>query len=221
MIVKRAWKVLIIVFSTIIASGCAATRSTIDVTAAKMPAAAESTPKIQVAIMRVVDARQFEAAPRNPSTPSLKSAEDLKNPQIRARAIARKRGGFGQAMADILLPEGRTVEQLVREAATKALRERGYGVVDASAAASTNALPLDLEIKQYWSWFTPGFFAISLEFEGIVTMKGDILIGSKEKTVRGYTLVKGMAATDDQWSRTLEQGNEDLISKMKAALRDP
>jgi uncharacterized lipoprotein YajG len=216
----KALKLAASAAAMVLLSGCAATRSTIDVAAAKPAALPTAAPKVQVAIVRVNDARQFEAAPRSPSTPSLQSAEDLNNPQIRARAVARKRGGFGQALADILLPEGRSVAQLVREAATQALRDKGYGVVDASAAAG-NALPLELEIKQYWAWFTPGFWAIKLEFEAIVAMKGDMLIGDKELTVRTYAIAEAMAATDAQWSRILQQGYDDLVAKMKAALRDP
>lgn len=204
----------------VLMAGCAATRSTIDVAAAKPAATPTVAPKVQVAIVRVTDARQFEAAPRSPSTPSLQSTEDLKNPQIRARAVARKRGGFGQAMADILLPEGRSVAQLVREAAAHALHEKGYGVIDPVAAAG-KALPLELEIKQYWAWFTPGFWAIKLEFEAIVAMKGDMLIGDKELTVHSYAIVEAMAATDAQWSRILQQGYDDLVVKMKTALREP
>jgi hypothetical protein len=205
-----------------LAAGCATTRSTIDVApAAGVAAAAPPAAKAYVTITRVTDARVFEAAPSNPSIPSLQSAEDLKNPAIKARAVARKRGGFGTAMADILLPEGRTVEQLVREGATRALVEKGYGVVDAASAAKMNARPLELEIKQYWTWFSPGFWAIKLEFEGIVVMKGDMLIGGAELMVRGYTLVEAMAATDAQWQKTMEGGAADLAGKMKAGLRDP
>ena len=36
---------------------------------------------------------------------------------------------MGISRAEILLPEGRTVEQIVREAAAKALAEKGYAVV--------------------------------------------------------------------------------------------
>jgi hypothetical protein len=84
-----------------------------------------------------------------------------------------------------------------------------------------NARPVELEIKQYWAWFTPGFFAIKLEFEGIVIMKGDVLASGNEQSVRGYTLVESLAATDGEWQRTMQLGASDLIEKMKAVLREP
>lgn len=214
---QGSWKLLVAGVVIVTLGGCAATRSTIDVTAGKPAATPAAAPKALVAIVNVTDARVFEAAPSNPSTPSLKSADDLKNPAIKARAVARKRGGFGAALGDVLLPEGRTVEQLVREAATQALNEKGYGVV---AAGTANAQPLDIEIKQYWSWFTPGFWTVSLEFEGIVAMKGSMVLGD-QPTVRGYAVVQTLAATEGQWSSTLQQGYDDLVQKMKAALRAP
>jgi hypothetical protein len=60
------------------------------------------------------------------------------------------------AFAEILLPEGRTVEQIVREAATKALAEKGYAVVAEESPEFAQALPVNIEIQQFWSWFTPG-----------------------------------------------------------------
>ncbi|MFL6570971.1 MAG: hypothetical protein ACJ8G4_04390, partial [Burkholderiales bacterium] len=160
-----------------------------------------------------------EAAPSNPSVPSLQNPQDIGNASITSRAIARKRGGFGQAMADILLPEGRTVEQLIREAAIRALAERGYAVVDEKSAQSAKALPLQIDIQQFWSWFSPGFLQISLEFEGILGLKGDVLSSGKEQKVRGYSVYKAMAATDGEWREAIRLGIVDLIEKMKASLK--
>lgn len=74
--------------------------------------------------MRVTDRRVFEADPDDPSTPSLKGGE-IHNTATTSRAIARKRGGFGKAWGDILLPEGRTVAHLMEEALTRAFQDAG------------------------------------------------------------------------------------------------
>jgi len=197
-------------------AGCAATRSTLDVPVTQAP---PPPTRGFVRLTEVKDVRRFEAAPSNPSVPSLQNPQDIGNASITSRAVARKRGGFGQAMADILLPEGRTVEQLVREAATRALAERGYAVVDEKSPQSGKALPLQIDIQQFWSWFSPGFLQISLEFEGILGLKGDVLSGGKEEKVRGYGVYKGMVATDSEWQEVLRLGIADLIEKMKASIK--
>jgi hypothetical protein len=199
-------------------SGCATTRSTIDIPVA---AGQASSTKAYVKLVSVTDQRRFEATPSEPSVPSLEKAEEMKDPAITARAIARKRGGFGKAMADILLPEGRTVAQVVAEAVTTALRQQGYAVVDEKSPEFARAIPLSVEIRQFWSWFSPGFWAISLEFESIVVLKSEAMFAGKDETVRGYAIVKSMAATDGEWQRSMQEGVADLIDKLTAKIARP
>lgn len=199
-------------------SGCAATRSTFDVPIAQAPADAA---RGFVKITQVRDQRRFEAAPRNPSTPSLQNPDEIDDPAIASRAIARKRGGYGKAMADILLPEGRTVEQLVREAVTQAVREQGYAVVDEPSPAFGQALPLAVDIQQFWSWATPGFWQMTVEFEGILLLNGEALLVSPQEVVRGYSIVKSMAITDEVWRQVMQQGIADLVEQVKAKVRSP
>ncbi|MGE5714119.1 MAG: hypothetical protein ACM32F_09610, partial [Betaproteobacteria bacterium] len=137
-------------------SGCATTTSTVDVQSAQAPATqapAAQAPAVAAKgfakITEVRDIRRFEAAPKDPSTPSLENAQELKNTAITSRAIARKRGGYGMAFANVLLPEGRTVELVVREAVVKALNEQGYQVVDARSPQYEKALPMQVDIDQF------------------------------------------------------------------------
>jgi hypothetical protein len=74
-----------------------------------------------------------EARPDDAGTPSLQNASDITDPGITARTVARKRGGFGAALGDILLPPGQSVAALVRAAAQKALADKGYAVVEAGS----------------------------------------------------------------------------------------
>jgi hypothetical protein len=204
----------------LLVSGCATTRSTFDIpTTASATANPPAT--VYVKLAGVTDKRVFDAKPANPSTPSLEHADELKDPAITARAIARKRGGFGNAAADILLPPGRTVSQVVSEALTEALRQQGYAVVDAGAPQYANAIALDVDIQQFWSWFTPGFWTISIENESIVLLRSAALFAGKEESVRGYAVVNGMAATDGEWQRAMQAGVKDLVEKVKAKLPQP
>jgi uncharacterized lipoprotein YajG len=156
-------KSLVAVIATVILCagliGCATTRSELSIAApapAKVPAA--KTGKT-IYIRTVTDGRVFEQAPKQANIPSLgfEGAEKA-TAEIRARAIGRKRGGFGKAFGDVLLEEGQTVSGLVRQHLTRALEQAGYQVVNDAA----NAPALDVHIKQFWTWVSPGFWQISL-----------------------------------------------------------
>ena len=197
-------------------SGCATTTSTIDVQHAQAPAVAT---KGFAKITEVRDIRRFDAAPKDPSTPSLENAQELKNVAITSRAVARKRGGYGMAFANVLLPEGRTVELVVREAAARALTEQGYEVVDAKSPHFENALPMQIDIDQFWAWFTPGFWQVTVEFRSLLLVKGEGLTGRKEVSVRGNAVVKGMAVTDSEWKEVVVAGVNDLTKSLKAVFK--
>jgi len=83
------------------------------------------------------------------------------------------------------------------------------------------ALPVNIEIQQFWSWSTPGAFQGSLEFEGIVLLKSEVLAGRSEETVRGYSVIKIMVATDSRWQEVIQNGVHDMIEKMKTKLKSP
>ena len=130
-----------------LATGCATTRGVIDVPAKAGPNPA-SGPAVR--IDRVTDRRFFEIDPRQANIPSLMNDAEIKDPKITSRAIARKRGGFGKALGDVLLPEGRTVMQVVEEALTWSLQEAGYRVVNKQYPEASTAIPLEADIDQFW-----------------------------------------------------------------------
>jgi hypothetical protein len=173
-----------------------------------------------VKIVRVTDQRQFEKAPKVASIPSLKGGE-INNEAITLRAIARKRNSFGKAMGDILLPEGRTVEDLVKEALTKSFRQAGYRVLDHTAPNADTATPVEADIEQFWSWFTPGFWAVSLEFEANVNVKGDIQPFDEGEAVRGYVKLHSQAAGSRAWMNTLNKGIDAFVQECTQILKAP
>ncbi len=197
----------------LIGSGCATNRGILDVRidVPQDPAAGKA-----VRIEQVRDKRVFEVAPREASIPSLKGAE-INDQAITSRAIARKRNGYGKAIGDILLPEGRTVEDLVREALTKSFREAGYRVVAGDAKAD-KAVSIEADIEQFWAWFTPGFWAVSLEFEAKVAIKGNVKAFKEGKTVRGYVQLHSQAAVTGAWLNTLNKGLENFTAEVKGEL---
>ena len=207
-----AW-IGVAVLAGVLGSGCATNRGILDVRI-DVPQDPESGKVVKIA--RVTDRRVFEEAPPNPSTPSLKGME-IGDPAITVRAIARKRNGYGKAIGDILLPEGRTVEDLVREALVKSFREAGYRVV-ADDAKADKAASIEADIEQFWAWFTPGFWAVTLEFEAKVNIKGNVKAFKEGKMVRGYVLLHSQAAVTGAWLNTLNKGLENFTGEVKAEL---
>lgn len=198
-------------------SGCATNRGILDVRIPDTPNMEYTT---NVKITKVTDSRKFELRPNSPAIPSLKDGQ-INNDAITSRAIARKRNGFGKAMGDILLPEGRRVEDIVKEAVQEALKKKGYSIAERNTPEYAEAVPVEVDIRQFWSWGTPGW-AFKLEFEAIVTIRGKVVFStSEEETVRGYVLLRTQAATSRAWMNTIQKGLEILIDNIKAKLRAP
>jgi hypothetical protein len=205
-----------VVAIALLGSGCATNRGILDVRVNELqnPASGRA-----VTIVRVADLRLFEKAPAIQSIPSLMGGE-IDDKAITSRAIARKRNGYGKALGDILLPEGRTVEDIVREALVTSFRESGYRVIDDAAESKdgNSAVPIEADIKQFWSWITPGFWAVSMEFEAIVDIKGDVPPFGDGGTVRGHVNLHTQGAGTRAWSNTIDKGIEAFIEEVKKRL---
>jgi hypothetical protein len=62
-----------------------------------------------VVIVSVTDDRRFEAAPRDPSVPSVDGALGRTGKDQLATLIGRQRNAYGAALGGIALPQGMTV----------------------------------------------------------------------------------------------------------------
>lgn len=145
----RAFSHLAIVFSLLILlSGCGRTSSSV------LPTM-ESSPNPQqgptVRIETVQDLRHFEIKPPRADIPSLQEG-DVHDVNLTARALGRKRAGFGLALGNVFLPEGQTVASLVKEATIQGFREAGYRVLTEQDPGYRQALPITAKINQFWGW---------------------------------------------------------------------
>ena len=199
-------------------SACALGRSVIEVTP---PASAAIAGTAAVKITEVRDTRRFTVNPRDPSEPSLGEAAEINDPKITARAIGRKRGGFGAALGDVALPEGSTVAGLVRDAAQTALQDKGYRVVNETSPDYAAALPLALVVDRFWAWFTPGFFSVTATFKASVVMTGDPLIGGTPMSADGFASTSGLAVTESDWTDVVQRGLADLTARMRERIKAP
>ncbi len=148
---------------SVFAAGCATNRSELRLPSPGAAAPAAPGPGAPVAVIRrVTDQRQFEQAPSHPATPSLGFEGAARaTAEAKLRAIGRKRNTFGQALGDVFLQDGQTVETVVRDSVAAVLQGAGYQVQDAAAAAAP-ALAVEVQVRQFWAWVRPGFWAVTL-----------------------------------------------------------
>ena len=102
-------RIAIYSLATFALAGCAAGRATVDVSA---PHGTNPATGKYVRIDSVQDKRTFTVKPPSADMASLDPDEDSSD-ESKARAIGRKRNGYGKALGDVVLPEGKTVSILV------------------------------------------------------------------------------------------------------------
>lgn len=200
-----------------IATGCATSRGIVDV---RVPEMANPDTATLVKITEVRDLRVFQIKPPQPSTPSLKN-DEVNDRTITRRAVARKRNTYGMALGDILLPAGKSVDQLARSALENALRESGYAVVSEGEPGYESARALSADIEKFWSWMSPGFWTITLHFEALVVLKGDWPVEEGKREVHSRSTASGMGATTGLWEQVFNTGIADLTRSVKDVITEP
>jgi uncharacterized lipoprotein YajG len=196
----RTLGALALVVASAVLGGCATSRSEVKI-APPAVAAAPATKARAVVIQSVRDERLFATAPSEPSTPSLGS--EGSGDAVKARAIARKRNGYGQALGDVLLQDGQTVTELVRENIAAAFRQAGYRVANDVASAGPSPLLVDVRIKKFWSWMQPGFVAITMHS----SIETDVQVGGGGPATSVSVNIQDsrQIAGDSAWVETVEK----------------
>lgn len=200
-------------------SGCATSRGLIEIPApqqTKQAQQASDTKKIVIVIAE--DNRTFQDKPHSPDIPSLKGGLAKATADDKAKAVARKRDGFGKALGDILL-KNETVSALLEKRVTNALEQAGYEVLENNEENISKAdLVLDIKINKFWSWFQPGFVSIKIHSEidtNIVDIKDPTF-----KPIHIYSKVTKTAqvANGAKWIENINQALTDYESKLILAL---
>ena len=150
---------------------CVTNRSVVEIDQPPGPAAQSTT---AAKITDVWDLRRFEVNPNDPSRPSLANENEILDLEVTKRAVGRKHN-YAIALGDVMLPDRTTVAALVRNAATRALQERGYRVVDASSPEFHIAMPLAIDIEQFWAWVTPDMFDIWMDSDSRLVLTGPLV----------------------------------------------
>lgn len=197
-------------------SACATGRSVVDIAPLMAPA---TNGTAFAKITEVNDLRSFEASPKDAGTPSLRDSSQIGDKAITSRAIARKRNGYGMALGDIVLPEGKTVAGLVRAAAQRALQNKGYTVVDDTSPQYPAALPVGVDVIDFWSWFSPGFATATLRFKSTVRLKSDPIVGPDAPLVESHLSDETMAAFESTWADMIKRGVDDLSLRIEERIK--
>lgn len=166
----------------------------------------------------VEDARAFTVSPPSPDMPSLMGNE-IGNKSVTSRAVGRKRGGFGAALGDVLLPEGSSVATLVQSAVARGLRESGYRVLDRGDPGYEQALPIKVRVEQFWSWFNPGFAAVTLTNRAAVNLQGAISPFAQGRTFSSQVMNSMQVVVESDWVAIVNKGLDALATAVKDGVR--
>ncbi len=203
-----------------IGSGCATGRGTIDLAGIharggrSQPVA--SAPRVAIS---VVDRRVFQESPSDPAMPSIGKdmmGENLAD--LRACLIARKRNAYGMALGDIVTKNGYTVAEYIRRLVGESFAKAGYEVAEEGQVADGD-IPVQVEIKQFWGWMTPGFWAITVS----VRSEMDIVMCRKNGEGRLHQLIEssrnGMAATTGLWMDAFSGNADELVDDLARRIK--
>ena len=211
---------LVILASAVVLVGCASSRSEVGISTPSKntqttTTAAPAVPgQKQVYVRSVTDQRVFEAAPKDPSIPSLGFGGAAKaTADVKARAMGRKRNGYGAAMGDVLLPEGQSVTLIVSQQLRTVLQDAGYHVVE-QAPTQPDALVVDVQIKEFWSWIQMGFWGAKVHNK--ISTELRIENATQPVVVRSAAVQSRQLVTDGAWKEIVELGLVDYRKNIQS-----
>lgn len=191
----------------VLSVGCATNRSEIDVKVPQLDQANIAPSNGKKVYITAVDERVFEINPRKADIPSLKN-DEITVRSITERAVARKRNGYGKGLGDVLLPSGRTVSALVSESVASAYRQAGYEVVGDSGAP--DAAAVKVRIVEFWSWFSPGFFYVTVNNKSRLSIETEGGSGLEVVTLKSDGM---QAVTENDWKEITEAGLQEIMQE--------
>jgi len=208
--ISRISILLILIFLT----GCATNRGVVQIQSPEKTPHLKSNGK-EVYIKSVSDKRVFQENPKTQDIPSLgfggsSSAKEA----IKKRAIARKRNSFGQAMGDILLEEGQTVETVIADILKQAFQETGYKVINSKETVSDDTIIVKADIQNFWAYMTPGFWALTLSSD-ISTDIEMIFNDTQNKKITVHSEGKYQMATEGNWMEVVDLSVQKYLSEVK------
>ncbi len=151
------------------------------------------------------DPNDHTSRPRDETVPTVRRLSDAQaSAYIKARAFARAGAGDGGVLGEIVLDDGKTVADLVRDNIVAALREAGFRATINAAEAGRSPLVLKVRITQFWSWHGPDWWngdietAIETSFEA-----GGAVAVPAIKVQADYVLQGGDGDDERYWMKSV------------------
>ncbi|MDY0206991.1 MAG: hypothetical protein RBR82_10260 [Pseudomonas sp.] len=205
----------IIALAIAITTGCATNRGIVDI-----PYESSMNPDEGqvVKFIRITDKRDFQLKPSQANIPSLKNGE-INDSAITERAIARKRNTYGKALGDILLPEGKTVMDVVESRLSAGFRDNGYKVLSRGDDGYNEALPIEVDIKDFWGWFSPGFWSIGINFKSSIIVTAPLNEFSRGVEFNSEVQERFQAASGSNWQKVINRSLAELNNDIRAGIQ--
>ena len=204
-------RIAIYALSASILAGCAVGRTTVDVSA---PQGTNPTAGKYVRIDSVQDKRTFSVKPASADMASLDPNEDSSDAS-KARAIGRKRNGYGKALGDVVLPQGKTASGLVESALATGFQDAGYIVVKQGDPNFAAAAPVTAQIIDFWTWFEPGFWSIKTNQKSELQLSGDVGALHGEQTIKTRVRESKQVVVSSDWQEIVEKGLAAITQRTK------
>ena len=201
-------------FMAFVLAGCALGRDEIKLANAPLAAKSQLPSKGRTVFIRTVtDERVFAKNDNDTSLPSIEKDGD--KAEVRARAVSRKRIGYGMALGDVTLASGQTVAGQVTDTLRQALQQSGYTVVTQAGAA--NPIIVDVRVKKFWTWHKVGLAAITVSSDIHTELT---ILGAKSAPtaltvhVEDDKLVGGADATVESLEKALAAYRAEAVAKL-------
>lgn len=200
----KKYLLLVLSAASLICTGCASSRKTVNLTVPS--AAGYPFPRGAVSLGQIDDTRVFVAQADEPSKPAIIGDGTRLGPDGKALLIGLQRTGCGICVGDVTLPEGRPAAVVARELLAESLRRRGYAVGEGSDKT------VDVEVNQFWAWYTPGTSAVSFEARIQCTLTVRSPKDSKAVVIQGQGLSFGQFADAVSWRQVYAGAFEDFLA---------
>ncbi|MHC8495138.1 YajG family lipoprotein [Thalassospira sp. SM2505] len=210
-------KILAVLGCVAFLGACATSRSVVQI---EQPDTIENPAEgTEVRILEVNDNRQFQIDPPSPDIPSLAN-DEIDNKSITSRAYARKRNTYGMALGDVLIPEGKTVADAIAKTVENGFQAAGYRVLTPEDPNYASAADVKVDISEFWSWFEPGFWQITIHNRSDITLTADNITQSGPIRIKEQYNENMQMALDSDWQKSainaLKQVREKITEQLLA-----